>query len=255
MNVKALLDNPLGRSLFLGLTLALVTSYPRAEEPMRTLNAAFLHYPPLAYLDENGEAAGSVIDLTNSLAAQSGLKLDWKVYPIKRIYKGLRNGEIDIWPGSQAVPALSDATLETPSIGIEITLCAFSLEGTPLLDTLEDLSRSQLVLIRGYTYRAQLDDIFQNSVREPIVTPDHDSAMQLLEKGRADYLISYNDPIEHVLLDNPQPGSKCEAIDRWPLVYVISRQLFDAPDVAASLTKAYERVSHAEQKRSIALTQ
>lgn len=216
---------------------------------MRTLNAAFLHYPPLAYLDENGEAAGRVIDMTNRIAAQSALKLDWKIYPIKRIYKGLQNGEIDIWPGSQAIPALRDTTLETPSIGIEITLCAFSLEGTPPLDTLEDLSRSQLVLIRGFTYRAQLDGILQQSVRRPIVAPDHSAAMQLLEKGRADYLISYNDPIERALLEYPQPGSKCEVIDRWPLVYVISRQATDARDIASKLTNAYQREALGDNAR------
>lgn len=233
------------RRVSLGLLLMLYTSLVQAAEPVRTLNAAFLNFPPMAYLDESGEPAGSVIELTNRVAAESGLRINWVSYPIRRIYHGLITGKIDFWPGSQAIPALGDATLETPSIGIDITLCAFSLGATPAIESAQDLARKDLVLIRGYTYRAQLDDIFKENPQLPIVAPDHVAAMQLLQKGRADYLISYADPIKKTLLHYPQADSKCDVLDTWPLVYVVSRNIPDADGIAAALTEGYRKVSSA----------
>lgn len=233
------------RRISLGLLLTLYTSFVHAAEPVRTLNAAFLNFPPMAYFDENGEPAGSVIELTNRVAAQSGLRINWVSYPIRRIYHSLTTGKIDFWPGSQAIPALRDATLETPSIGLDITLCAFSLGATPAIESVQDLARKDLVLIRGYTYRAQLDDIFEKNKRRPIVAPDHVAAMQLLQKGRADYLISYADPIKKALLHYPQADSKCDVLDTWPLVYVVSKNIPDADGIAAALTEGYRKVSAA----------
>lgn len=225
-----------------GLILTAVTGYLHAEESVRSLTAAFLNFPPMAYFDENGEPAGSVIELTNSVAAASGLEINWVSYPIKRIYKGLITGKIDFWPGSQAVPALRESTLETPSIGMDITLCAFSVGQTPPLGSLQELAGKNLVLIRGYTYRTQLDDIFKHNLRRPIVAPDHIAAMQLLQKGRADYLISYADPISKTLLHYPQSDSRCDVLDTWPLVYVVSGQIPDAQGVVTALTDGYQRV-------------
>ncbi|MBL4835904.1 MAG: transporter substrate-binding domain-containing protein [Pseudomonas sp.] len=226
-----------------GLIVTLAVSNLQAEEPVRTLNAAFLNYPPMAYLDANGTAAGSVIELTNRVAAESGLQIKWKLYPIRRIYKGLSTGEIDFWPGSQAVPALSEFTYDTPTIGIDITLCAFSLGNAPTITAPQDLSHHRLVLIRGYTYRTQLDRIFAESEHKPIVAPDHEAALELLTMGRADYLVSYNDPIGQVLRDNPLTGSRCDLLDTWPLVYVVSKHIPDSQRVLAALTEGLDRVS------------
>jgi polar amino acid transport system substrate-binding protein len=202
----------------------------------------------MAYVDENGEPAGKVIKLTNRIAAESGLEITWVDYPIRRIYKDLKSGEIDIWPGSQRVPALRDFTLETPSIGININLCALSLQGTPAVTDPQALSSSRLVLIRGYTYRAQLDSIFANATRRPIVAPDHTAAIALLEKGRADYLISYDHPIELALQEQPHINAKCDMLDSWPLVYVVSSRIPDASEVVSTLADSYRRLAEADSQ-------
>jgi len=236
------------RRIVVGMVLSFVISYSYADVHARPLRAAFLHFPPMAYVDENGEPAGKVIELTNRIAAESGLEITWVSYPIRRIYKGLENGEIDIWPGSQRVPALRDFTLETPSIGININLCALSLEGTPAVTDPQALSNSQLVLIRGYTYRAQLDSIFANAKRRPIVAADHRAAILLLEKGRGDYLISYDHPLELALQEQPHINAKCDVLDSWPLVYVVSSRIPDAAQLIIALTESYRRLAEADSK-------
>ncbi|WVM93328.1 transporter substrate-binding domain-containing protein [Halopseudomonas pachastrellae] len=66
----------------------------------------------MAYTDENGKAQGTIIDLTNELAAMNGYRVKWVNYPINRIYRTLNTGDIDFWPGSPNVPALEGFTVE-----------------------------------------------------------------------------------------------------------------------------------------------
>ena len=98
-----------------------------AEQTLRELRAGYIHFPPIAYTDENGKAQGTIIDLTNELAAMNGYRVKWVNYPINRIYRTLNTGDIDFWPGSPNVPALEGFTVESQPLGISVKLCAFAL--------------------------------------------------------------------------------------------------------------------------------
>tara|TARA_R110000764_G_scaffold8822_1_gene29096 strand:- start:504 stop:1292 length:789 start_codon:yes stop_codon:yes gene_type:complete len=212
-----------------------------AEDSLPVLNAGYISFPPIAYMDENGRAHGSIIELTNQLAADSGYRINWVNYPINRIYLSLRNGDIDFWPGSPNVPALRDFTLSSQPLGISVRLCAFSLAGSQTITSAEQLSDKQLVLIRGYTYRDQLDKLFQENPHQPIVAPNHPAALELLQRGRGDYLISYGHPMQEAMKDYPLQGAHCDTLDEWPLVFVVSRRNPHAQQLADALDAAYQR--------------
>lgn len=228
----------------IGLSLALALIYlpAMADTAPRVLNAAYLNFPPLAYTDHQGNPAGEMIELSNRIAAEAGVSLIWKEYPINRIYRNLGTGEIDFWPGSQAVPALSDTTLETGPLDVTIKLCAYAREGTPMVSSTLELGDARLILIRGYTYRDQLDYLFENSSSMPIVAPNHIAALQLLEKDRGDYLIHFAQPFEEALKVYPVANLHCNLLHEWPLALVISRQTPQARELVESLQGAYERI-------------
>lgn len=98
------------------LLLAPTTSAIANDQDLPVLTAGYIQFPPIAYTDEQGHARGSIIELTNELAAASGYRVDWKSYPINRIYRSLDTGDIDLWPGSPQVPALQDFTVESSSL-------------------------------------------------------------------------------------------------------------------------------------------
>ncbi len=208
-------------------------------QDLPVLTAGYIHFPPIAYTDDQGQAQGSIIDLTNQLAAASGYRVEWKSYPINRIYRSLDTGDIDFWPGSPKVPALQDFTVESSSLGVRVKLCAFALEGTPRINHYKDLSNHDLVVIRGYTYREQLNRVIAENHSHPIVAPDHTAAMEILLRGRAQYLISYGHPMQEVLADYPLQGTRCDQLDEWPLVYVISKRNPQAEEIAEALDDAY----------------
>lgn len=56
-------------------------------------------YPPYEFIDENGEPAGYNVDLTRAIAKKMGLDIKIKLGPWNEIYRGMRNGEIDIIQG------------------------------------------------------------------------------------------------------------------------------------------------------------
>lgn len=242
MMMRRLLKQRCRASATAALTTLLTWPIPaHAHEPLPLLNAGYITFPPIAYMDDNGKAQGTIIKLTNQLAADSGYRLNWINYPINRIYHSLKSGDIDFWPGSPNVPALQDFTLSSKPLGISVKLCAFSLENSKTITAIEQLGDKQLVLIRGYTYRDQLKAIFENNPHQPIVAPNHPAAMELLHRGRGEYLISYSHPMQEAMKDYPLQDAHCDTLDDWPLVYVISRRNPNAQLIADTFDAAYER--------------
>ena len=211
-----------------------------AEQTSRELRAGYIHFPPMAYTDENGKAQGMIIDLTNELAAMSGYRVKWVNYPINRIYRTLNTGDIDFWPGSPNVPALEGFTVESQPLGISVKLCAFALNSSPAVHSLANLQDRSLITIRGYTYREQLRALFSSNTRAPIVAPNNQAAMQLLLRGRADYLISYGHPMQEAMGDYALHGTRCHKLDEWPLVYVFSRKNPHARQIAEQFDQAFQ---------------
>ncbi len=233
---------PLARAVALIITCALLWApfSQAAEDELRTLRAAYIHFPPMAWTDEQGQPAGYIIDLTNRLAADSGYQLEWKEYPIKRIRLHLEQGNIDLWPGSAALPALESITVET-ELDLTVTLCAYYMNGTPPVDNLDDLKYGRLILIRGYTYRELLGEVIANNPYRPLKTPNERAALELLSRGRGDYLINFSHPLEMALRDFPVPDLECKVLDEWPIAYIVSRQTEGAESIVRNLERAYQR--------------
>lgn len=225
----------------LGLSMALVVGLSHADTTPRLLRAAYIPFPPLAYTDDKGQASGDIIRLTEQLAADSGFRLSWQEAPINRIHRNLKNGNVDLWPTSGDIPALQAFTLETQPLGIDIQLCAYSRTATPTIRQHDQLINQRLILIRGYTYRGELDEVLAKSQRRPVVAPNHIAALELLNRGRGDYLIHFTHPMEYALAKYPVSGLKCDLLNSWPLALVISQQTPGAQTIVDALNAAQER--------------
>ncbi|WP_157719200.1 substrate-binding periplasmic protein [Halopseudomonas salegens] len=215
------------------------TSLAVADET-RQLRAAYIHFPPMAWTDEQGQPAGYMIELTNRLAADSGYQLQWTEYPIKRIRLHLEQGQIDLWPGSAALPALEPITVET-QLDLTVTLCAYYLDGTPPIEQLDDLKQGRLILIHGYTYRELLGEVLADNPNRPLSAPNERAALELLARGRGDYLLNFTHPLETALRDFPVDDLQCTVLDEWPIAYIVSRQTPDAQEIVDKLEQAYKR--------------
>lgn len=228
------------RTAWFGLLAALSAYGACASEP-RELNAAYIHFPPIAYTDAQGLPSGDIIVLADQLAADLNLKLNWREYPINRIHHLLKSGDVDIWPASKDIPALSGFTVESRPLALRVRLNAYYRQDrNPHLGP-DDLRSAQLILIRGYTYRDQLSALIADNPLSPILAPDHHAALELLNRGRGDFLISFARPVTEALKHNPSPSLGVHVIDEWPLALIVSRKTEGAQELVDAISAAYAR--------------
>lgn len=57
------------------------------------------NYPPFEYLDENGQPAGFIVDLTRAIAREVGLDISFRLGPWAKVVDGLEQGRIDAIQG------------------------------------------------------------------------------------------------------------------------------------------------------------
>lgn len=235
------ITGPAARILAL-LFAAVLPSAASPAEPTQVLRAAYIDFPPLSYTDESGKPAGEGIELTQSVAREAGYELEWREYPLGRIYHSFQNGLIDLWPGSSGVPAIQPYTLETRKApGMSTRLYAYHLEPTPGVQSLEQIQNRRLILIRGYTYLNKLDKL-REANQDIVVAPNHRSGLRLLALNRGDYLLDFGRPLEEAAKSVRVENLQRSLLDEWRLALVVSKKLPDAQAVVERLDQAFTRL-------------
>jgi len=222
--------------------LALVSQPLLAQEAgERTLRGAYIDFPPLSYTDDEGRASGEFIEMSNELMEDAGYAVEWQELPIGRIYRYLRDGEIDVWAGSSGVPYAESFTVEPDFQPMTIQLYAFHLPNTPAVDSVSDLLASQLILIRGYTYLGVLDEAIEHASTRYDLAPNHVSGMRMLREGRGDYLLDFKSPAMTALEEVDVPGIQRSHITEWAITHVFSHRTENLDDIIADLEAAWQR--------------
>ncbi|SES69639.1 polar amino acid transport system substrate-binding protein [Marinobacter segnicrescens] len=200
----------------------LVMAASAAATDRKTIRAAFIEFPPLAYSGADGHPEGSFIHFTEELARRAGYEVAWQGLPIERVYLYLERGDIDLWPGSAGVPELAGFTHETDFRPGEIRLNAYHRGDTPPVKSLEDLQGKRLILIRGYTYFRLLDELKVDPNTYVTLAPDHQSAIRMLAFRRGDYLVNFQAPMEVTIERSPLPDLAHTNLLSWPLSFIFS---------------------------------
>lgn len=232
--------NPL-RIAILTIALMLATSLQADDRPV--IRAGFIEFPPLAFTNDDGEAEGSFITLSERVADRAGYRIEWHGLPIGRVYLYLERGDIDMWPGSAGVPELARYTRETAFSPGSIRLHAYRHADTPAVSTIDDLQGNSLILIRGYTYFRLLDHLTDDPDTRITVAPNHRAAVRMLSFRRGDYLINFQSPMS-ALLDNSDasPGLEHDNLLSWPLTFVFSTSAPGTGTMIDDFNKAWVRL-------------
>ena len=156
------------------------------------LRLGYVEYPPVVYSDENNLPRGPLIDyLDQNLGAE--FELEWSKMPIGRARWAFDNDVIDAFPflmwAEDRVPWIH--YFEKPYMTIQNIVCSLKDIGAPAgeLDSLSDLmAGSTLVspLNVGYRYPF-LGDSRISHINIPF-SDYTDRSLELLQKGRADYV-------------------------------------------------------------------
>lgn len=244
--------------LFLGLVPVAGLGAGDGERP--PLRVGYADFPPYEYQDENGRPAGLFIEMTQKVAREAGYEVEFILLPISRLYLYLKNGQIDLWPGLTAIPALRDSVIESWASPFPVQEEVWYLEETPPIHHLEQLNDHIVISIAGYTYGGLLSEL-ENS-DEIVVTraPNHEAALDMLRWQRGHYLLDYREPVEEVLKTRPIEGLKSTRIRTRNAAWLFSLAKPHAYTLREAFDDAYIRLGERgeipeirSEKRSYAL--
>ncbi|WXL25027.1 transporter substrate-binding domain-containing protein [Ectopseudomonas mendocina] len=184
------------------LTLAaLLICNAQADETRQSkplVHVGYYEFAPYTYTDSDNLPRGSLIEITVRLLERAGYQAEFRSYPNARLYQGLHDGTIHIWPGAAGKADLKDLTLESRSMLGEVPLNLYFRPETARPNLPEGLKDKRLIVLNGYTYWSPvshwLDDPQLNI--QQLKTNSHASALAMLLHKRGDYLLDYKAPIE-----------------------------------------------------------
>jgi signal transduction histidine kinase len=107
-----------------------------------------IDYPPFASVDSSGRPIGFAIELLQAIAAEMQLEVEFKVGPWAELREAFERDELDLLPNM----AISEERREFAAFSVPYTVmrgAVFTRAGARPLKSVEDVSRLQLIVMRG----------------------------------------------------------------------------------------------------------
>lgn len=209
----------------------------------RVLTVGYLDFPPYQFRNAAGEPDGRFIDLTRQVAEEAGYQLEFIYLPAARVYHYLQSGSIDVWQGFRGNPALGEQVLESRMVPIRAAYGVWYLGTTPQPRHFRDLYGTTLITITGYNYAGLAGYLRQNNVLRAVNTVDHRSALKMLERGRGEYLLNYQEPVLDLLLAEPVPGIRFTPMWVRDATWLFSNVSGKAPQWRDDFDEAWQRLA------------
>ncbi|MBU2952975.1 substrate-binding periplasmic protein [Marinobacter sp. F3R08] len=187
------------RRFLLAVTLLAMGAHAHGGVPGNPLRVAYVEFPPITYQTPDGKPAGMFIEFTRKVAVEAGYEPEFVYLPVSRAYLYLTNGKVDVWPGLTNIPALDGEVLESWASPLPAQLSAWYLAGTQPLDHFDKLLNKTVIVIGGYTYGGLLYWLESKDSIRVTEAPNHRSALDMLKRGRGDYLLDYRQPVMDTL--------------------------------------------------------
>jgi polar amino acid transport system substrate-binding protein len=221
---------------------------PADQKPV--LRTGFVDFPPFKYVDKEGNAAGPWVDMTEAVAAEAGYKVDWVHLPIARVYLYLRTGRIDFWPGVANIPQIRGSVYESAATPMRVVLYAFHQKHVEPPEDLTSLEGTPLIMINGYSYLGALRELSLNE-SDLSYAPGHQSALRMLELGRGQYLLDYDEPVQAVKHLFPALDLTGTPIFQARGAFIVSRANPDAEIIVRKFDDAYKRLTDSGQLQAL----
>lgn len=206
-------------------------------EPLRV---GVLDFPPFYVVKSEFEVSGILADIIRKTLDRAGVKYVVSGFPPKRLYFNLADGTSQLFMGVRGVPEYEGHVLYSNIKIEEIEVRLYTLKDKPLLSSLNDLKGKKVITQRGYSYggiSTFLEDPANKITVDP--TDGHDLLFKKLIRGRADYLLDYNQPAESVIKKDKITGLKYSIIKKLKVQFIISKKTPDAENLLKKIDAAY----------------
>ncbi|HLA31333.1 MAG TPA: transporter substrate-binding domain-containing protein [Pseudomonas sp.] len=218
---------------------------PAAAKPL--VQVGYYEFPPYSYSDSQGRPSGAILRLTKRLLEHAGYSAEIRAYPSARLYSGLQDGSVQVWPGAPGKPELLEHSLETRNQVGEIVLNLYFRRDTLLPRLPEDLKGRGLIMITGYSYWQPVNQLINDPALaiEQHRTSTHTAALEMLQRRRGDFLLDYQTPVEQARKNLGISELPFLQLQRIPLKLIVSRHAPGAEALRDALDRAYEELQAA----------
>lgn len=226
----------LGVILCATMTICMPASAAAAVTQQSTIVYGFPEFPPLSFTNTRGEPDGYLVHLTNAMFARLDIRSRGAIYPARRLFDNLANGSIDF---SMVVhnPQLDNCCLFSKQAAVRDDLRVYHRDGMRPVNGKADLAGKRIITIQGFSYAGLINFIKDEKNRiVNEVAPTHEAAFNMLDAGRADYVLDYAGPASVGLAAHPMHGLRYEVIDHLDVYLVLSKSYPDAARLLPRLT-------------------
>lgn len=228
------------------LSLLFAFSSTLALEQKRIIKMGYIDFYPIFYTKENGKAAGTYIELMNEVSKEANIDIEYYLFPPSRLANQLISGKIDLWVGLSTLPNFAENTIHSKTIISKIELKLYWLNlsyNFTHANYLQEIKDKNLVVLRGYSYGGLLNTLQNKENKYKFsISDSHQAAIDFLQKGRADVLLNYHEPMQVVLKQNPSLNLKEMTIDSYPAHLVVSKKIEKPKELLQDLEKALIKV-------------
>lgn len=233
--------------LFLALSLISCSLNALAEQ---ALTFGYSNLAPFAYY-KDGKHQGIELDRTRFLFNRLSIPLVFEELPLKRLYRSLADGSINMMVGSPHVPVLKDKVLWTASKTSSFTIVAVHLPETAKLSGVNDLIGKDIGQLKPYSYPVVGKFIQDKKLNTKSIRTSR-AGLGLISKKRLEYFIAY---YEDLIRNHSDTLIKYELSElfRVDLHYMVSKKTRNADKIIKRISQEIEEM-HKEEKASNAST-
>jgi ABC-type amino acid transport substrate-binding protein len=218
--------------------------------PLPEIEWGYPEQAPRAFTNSQGQADGHYARLLNVLFKKAGMSWHGASYPAKRLMSNLESGETNF---SILVknPVLDKCCIYSRNPVWNDELRVYYQAGKMPIRKKEDLVGKQVITLAGFAYGGLITFITdpQNQIQNHIAQ-SHAAAFQMLEAGRADYVLDYAEPVTAAGLSRNAGGElHSDVLDTVYMYFVISRSYPNASAVLDRLEAIYKTMRDADVRR------
>jgi polar amino acid transport system substrate-binding protein len=226
--------------LTLCLAVAFAPVLQAADNKPLKVKVGTTSFPPFYVVNPDQTASGIYLDIIEKTLQHAGLDYQLDIYPTKRLYRNLGNGETELFLGIKGSPEYDKNVLYSSTAISQIQMRIYAVGDTPLPKTKEDINNHKIITMRGFGYGG-LVSYFSNPTNniEVTSTSKHRSSFLMLKDKRADYVINYKKPSETALASLEIPSLKYTNFYDAKVYFIVSKAVPDAKEVLMKLEQAY----------------
>lgn len=208
------------------------------------VQVAFMEFPGYSQLDESGQATGKAVELVRKLLDEAGYEAKVRILPAARIWLGLESGEVHLWPGVLNKPGLDEHTLLTSRDLGQVNINLYYLPGQPPPDWPQGLRGRSVIMITNFTYTNALKNTVLDQELDLTLykSNSHRGAVEMLRRGRGDYLLDYRAQVDVVLEELDGISLEHIEVAVQPMRLVLSRHSGFAEQLQQDLDAAFDRL-------------